>query len=304
MPSVGGASADLVISVPASTPVTITSDHGDLHITAIKAPVVATANHGDIELSAIAGATTAHLNSGSASMSAHSIDGGISVQGHAEDITLADITGPVTIDGEFFGTTHLEHVNGSVHFHTSRTDFQLARLDGEVEISPDANLSADRALGPVVLTTHGRNIRLDRMAGDIAVTNRNGSIDVIAAPTLGNITVENRNGPIKITLPEHASFSAQADTSDGETFTDFSLPSNSSGNHKTINGTVGSGGPTVRLTTANADISIVKGDVPPLPATAPEPPKITLAPTAPKAPTTSKTAKAPRLPPAAPAPAN
>ncbi len=192
-----------------------------------------------------------------------------------------------------------------VHFHTSRTDFQLARLDGEVEISPDSNLSADQALGPVVLTTHGRNIRLDRVAGDIAVTNRNGTIDIIAAPVIGNISVENRDGSVKVTLPEHAGFSAQADTSDGDLFTDFSLSTSSSGNHKTMSGAVANGGPTVRLTTTNSDISILKGDVQPIPPTPPPTPKITLtpatpavskAPAAPKAPKASKTPPAPAEP--------
>lgn len=302
MPSIDGASADLVITVPAATAVNVTANHGDIHISAIKSPVVALANHGDIELSAITGPVTAHLNSGGASMSARSIEGSVAIQGHAEDVTLADITGPVNIEGEFFGTTHLEHVNGSVHFHTSRTDFQLARLDGEVEINPDANLSADQALGPVVLTTHGRNIRLDRMAGDVAVTNRNGSIDLIEAPAIGNITLENRNGPVKVTLPEHANFSAQAETSDGDVSTEFSLPTNSSGSHRIISGTVGSGGPMVRLTTANADISILKADVPPLSPTPPAPPKITLAPVTP-GPAKSKAPAAPKQPKAPAAPA-
>jgi DUF4097 and DUF4098 domain-containing protein YvlB len=271
--------------------------------------VTAIANHGDVELSAIVGAATTHVNSGGASVSARNMEGGISIEGRAEDITLADIVGPVSINGEFFGTTHMEHVNGAVHFHTSRTDFQLARLDGEIDISPDANLSADQALGPVVLTTHGRNIRLDRVSGDVAVTNRNGTIDLIAAPAIGNITLEDRDGSIKTTLPEHASFSVQADTSDGDTFNEFSLPSNSSGNHRTMNGTVGSGGPFVRLSTTNADISILKSDVQALPPVPPAPPKITLTPPAmPKLPSLPKsaksaTAKAPDAPKAPAAPA-
>ena len=132
MPALDGASGDLVISVPASTAVNVTADHGDIHITSIKAPVFATANHGDIDLSAITGQASAHINSGGSSISAHSIDGGLTIQGKGEDVTLADISGPVTVNGDYFGTTHLERVRGSVHFHSSRTDFQLARLDGEM----------------------------------------------------------------------------------------------------------------------------------------------------------------------------
>lgn len=302
MPSMDGASADIIVTVPPAAGTTVTTNHGDIHIASLKAPVTAIANHGDVELSAISGAANVHVNSGGASVTAHSIDGGISIQGHAEDITISDITGPVSINGEFFGTTHLEHVNGAIHFHTSRTDFQLARLDGEVEISPDANLSADQVLGPLVLTTHGRNIRLDRVAGDVSVTNRNGTVDLIAAPAIGTIMIEDRNGAIKTTLPEHSSFSLQADTSDGDAFTEFSLPSSSSGNHRIISGSVGAGGPLVRLTTTNSDISILRSDVQPLPAVAPAPPKITLTPPATPAPAAkaSKAARAPAAPAAQP----
>ncbi|MDP9050474.1 MAG: DUF4097 family beta strand repeat-containing protein [Acidobacteriota bacterium] len=307
MPALDGASADLILSVPPAAGTTVTVNHGDIHIASIKGSVTAIANHGNVELSAITGMATAHVNSGSASVSARSMGSGIDIQGHAEDITIADVTGPVNINGEFFGTTHLEHVNGAVHFHTSRTDFQLARLDGEVEISPDANLSADQALGPVVLTTHNRNINLDRVSGDVSVTNRNGTIDLIAAPAIGTITLENRNGAIKTTLPEHSSFSLQAETNDGDAFTEFSLPTSSSGNHKTISGSIGSGGPTVRLSTTNSDVTILKSDVQPLPPIPPMPPKITLTPPAipamPASPRLPKQQKLPAVPKAPAAPA-
>jgi DUF4097 and DUF4098 domain-containing protein YvlB len=298
MPSIDGASAELVLTVPVSTPVNVTADHGDIHIASIKAPVVATANHGDIELSAITGAATAHINSGSSSISAHSMGSGITIQGHAQDVTLSDITGPVTLNGEFFGTTHMEHINGAVRFHTSRTDLQFVRLDGETEIS-SSGISADQVLGPVVLNTSNRNVSLDRLAGDIAVTNKNGNIDLTAAPTLGTITLEDRNGNIDATLPEKAGFSVQASTTNGDTSNDFSLSSNESGDRESINGTVGGGGPVVRITTANGDISLHKGDIEPLPAVSPAAPKITLAPATPatsKAPKAAKAAKAPAAP--------
>jgi DUF4097 and DUF4098 domain-containing protein YvlB len=303
MPSMQGASADLIITVPAAAGVTINANRGDVHVASIKAPVTVIANHGDIELAAISGATTAHLNSGGSSIAARNMDGGVAVQGHAEDVTLIEVTGPVNIQGEFFGTTHLEHINGPVHFHTSRTDFQLARLDGEVEMSSDANLAADQVLGPVVLNTHGRNIHLDRVAGDISVGNQHGTVDITAAPTIGNINVENRGGSVKVTMPEHASFTVQAETTDGDTFNEFSLPSNSSGNRHSISGMVGNGGVAVHVTTTNSDVSILKADVPPIPLTPPAPPKITLTPPpAPNAPAAPKAPKAPKAPPAPPAP--
>jgi DUF4097 and DUF4098 domain-containing protein YvlB len=273
-----GASADLVLTVPAAAAIRVNANRGDIHVASIKAPVAVTANHGEIELSAITGAATAHINSGGSSISAHSMGSGIAIEGRAQDITLSEITGPVSITGEFFGTTHLEHIQGTVHFHTSRTDLQLGRLDGEAEISPRSDLSADQALGPVILTTSNRNISFDRIAGDIAVTDRNGSIDLTAAPPLGAIDMEDRNGSVKLILPEHAGFTVQANTTDGEIYTDFPLPTSGSESRKSINGTVGAGGPMVHITTTNGDLSIDKGTVLPLPPLPPAPPKLTLAP--------------------------
>lgn len=281
MPPMDGARGDMTVTVPATAATRVTANRGDIHASAIKAPVTVTANHGDIDLAAITGAVTAHINSGGSSITAHDLDGGIAIEGRAQDVTLADVTGPVNVSGDIFGTTHLEHINGAIRFHTSRADFQLARLDGEAEIHRDAEISADQALGPVVVTTHNGNVTLDRAAGNVWVTDTNGTIDLTAAPVLGTITLEDRNGPVRVTLPEHANFTVQADTRNGSIDTDFELATRNSEGENSLSGTVGSGGPLVHLTTTNADISIRKGDVQPVPATAPAPPKITLAPTAP-----------------------
>jgi len=279
MPSLEGANADLVISVPPSTSVSITADHGNIHIASVKAAVSAIANHGDVDLSAITGAATAHINSGSSSLTAHSMGSGIAIEGHAQDVTLIDITGAVSLTGEFFGT-HLEHINGPIHYHTSRTDLQLARLDGEAELSPHSDLSIDQAVGPVVLNSNNHNINMDRITGDISVTDRSGTIELTAAPPLGTINIEDRNGSIKLILPDHAGFSVQADTSNGDIYTDFALPTTGSESHRSISGKMGQGGPLVHVTTTNGDISVDKGTVLPLPPLPPAPPRLTLAPAA------------------------
>ncbi len=278
--AIEGARTDLVVTVPAAAVINVNADRGDIHIASIKAAVTVIANHGDIDLSAITGAATAHINFPGSSITAHSMGSGIAIEGHAQDVTLSDIAGPVTLSGEFFGT-HLEHINGTIHYHTSRTELQVARLDGEAEISPRSDITAEQAVGPLVLTTSNHNINLDRITGDIAVTDRKGTIDLTAAPPLGTITLEDRNGNVKLVLPEHAGFTVQADTSNGDVYTDFPLPTSGSESHKNINGTVGAGGPMVHITTGNGDISIDKGTVLPLPPLPPAPPKLTLAPAAP-----------------------
>ena len=276
VPALEGARADLTITLPATAAATVMANHGDVRVSSLKAPVFVTSNHGDITLSAITGPIAAHINNGDSSFSAHSVTGPISLEGHGRDTTLSDLSGPVSIDGDFFGTSHFEHIRGPIRFHTSRTDFQLARLDGEVEIGPD--LSATEAVGPLTLTTGNRNVTLERISGDISVTNRNGSVDVTGAPPLGNLTIQNRNGSVDVTVPEQSGFTVDANTTNGDVNNDFSLATGGNDTHKNFSGTVGKGGPTLRITTSQGDISLKKATIMPLPPMPPAPPKLTALP--------------------------
>jgi DUF4097 and DUF4098 domain-containing protein YvlB len=276
VPIMDGTRSDLVITIPATAASTVHANHGDVHVNSIKAPVNVTANHGDVELSAVTGPTSTHINNGDSSFSAHSITGSVTVEGRGRDLTLSDLTGSVTLSGEFFGTTHIEHINGPIRFHTSRTDFQLGRLDGEVEISASADLTASEAVGPVTLATRNHNITLDRITGDVNVTNRNGTVDLTSAPPLGNVTIENRNGSVNVIVPEHAGFTVQAETTNGDLENDFSLPDQGNDTRKSFNGTVGKGGPLLRITTSQGDVSLKKDAVAPLPPAPPPPPPLSI----------------------------
>jgi DUF4097 and DUF4098 domain-containing protein YvlB len=280
VPAMEGARADLTITLPATAATTVMANRGDVKITAIKAPVAITANHGDVELSAITGDITTRINNSGSNLSAHSVTGSLTVEGHSHDSTISDLNGPLTMRGEFFGDAHFERIRGPLKFHTSRTDFQLGRLDGQIDISSSAALSTSEAVGPLTLTTHSRNITLDRIAGDVSVTNRNGSVDVTSAPPLSNVTVENRNGSVSVTVPEQANFAYQFDATNGDIESDFSeIKSTSEDSRKNaVNGTVGKGGPLLRVTTSQGDVSLKKASIMPLPPMPPMPPKLTALP--------------------------
>ena len=278
MPSMEGGRADLTVTLPGTTTLTINANRGDVRVSSVKAAISVTANHGDVDLSAIRGAVSGHINNGDSSFSARSMTGPLTIEGRGKDLNLSDLSGPIAMSGEFFGTTHLEHIRGPIRFHTSRTDLQLTRLEGEVEISPNADLSADQLAGPVTLNTRNRNITLDRVTGDLAVTNRNGSVDLTVAPPIGNVTVENRNGSVNVTVPNEAGFVVQAETTNGDVQNEFSLPNAGGQNHPGISGTVNHGGPLIRITTSQGDISLKKGSIAPLPPPPPAPPKLTALP--------------------------
>jgi DUF4097 and DUF4098 domain-containing protein YvlB len=282
IPAIDGTRADLTITLPATAPTIVTANHGDVHVSALMAPLQVTANHGNIELSAITGPVITHVNNSDSDLSAHSVSGPLTIQGRGHDTTLSDLSGPVTMSGDFFGTTHFERIRGPIKFHTSRTDLQFARLDGEIDIS-HADISASEAVGPLTLTAGNRNVTLDRIAGDVTVTNRNGSVDLTSAPPLGNVTVENRNGSVNLSLPEQANFAYQLDATNGNIESDFSqIKSNDDDDKKNVlSGSIGKGGPLLHISTSQGDISVKKASIMPLPPLPPMP-KITPLPPMPK----------------------
>jgi len=273
LPAIEGARVDLIITVPSASGQTIMANHGDIHLTGIRGPVNLTANHGDMEVSAIAGPVNAHIQNSASSFTANNIDGPVDLAGRGGDVTITAIQGPVSMQGDFFGSTHLEGLRGGFKFHSSRTDFQIARLDGEANFTDD-DLSADQAVGPVLLSTRNRNITLDRITGDINVTNRNGKVDVTSAPPIGNVTVEDRNGEVSVTLPDQAAFRVTAETSDADIENDFSLPVVENNNRKSVTGTVGKGTSTIKITTTQEDVAIKRASIAPLPPLPPMPPSL------------------------------
>ncbi len=293
VPSIEGSRADMTITVPNATPVTVTGDHGHIHLSSLKAPVTITANHGDVEVDAIGGSVTTHINNKNSSLSARGITGSVTVQGNCKDVDVADVTGAVTLGGDFFGKTHAERVAGAFRFHTSRTDFQLARLNGEVDIRR-GELSGDQIVGPVSLSARSYNVTLDRVAGDVSVTTSDGSVDITSAPPIGNLTIQNRNGSVNVTVPEHAAFTVQAETRDGDVETDFaSLSKSDDNNTGRLSGMVGGGGSLIRINTTDNDISVKRGVIAPLttmptPPTPPEPPDSPSVPKVPNPPSRAK----------------
>jgi hypothetical protein len=283
VPALDGASADLSITIPETGETTINANHGDISVTGVRAPVNVTANHGDIALKSIGGTVSAHINNRDASFSAHNITGDVYVRGHGDEMNISDVSGQVALEGEFYGDTHLEHLRGATSFRSNRTQLSLARLDGQLDISPDSDLSASQVAGPVTLRTRSRNVTLDRVSGDTEVTDSDGSVDIVAVPEagehIGSITVNDKNGEVNVTVPEHAGFTVDAETKGGEIESDLDLKSTGEHNDTTLQGTVGAGGPKLLIRTTHLNIGLHRKPEAPLPPPPPLP-----APAAPPAP--------------------
>lgn len=146
---------------------------------------------------------------------------------------------------------------GPLHFHSSRTDIQVARLDGSVSLD-DGDLGVDNATGPVSVSTRAMDISLQRIHGDVRVSNSDGSIAVEVLDPVGAMNLKNRNGSVHVTVPQNAKFSVNGVAADGEITSDFQLSIKENSDRSVASGSVGGGGPLLNLIAEKGDITLRK----------------------------------------------
>jgi len=272
---------NLIITLPKSASVNLTASHGGVTIAGLGGNVDAEVQHGDMEATAVKGNVHVRLSS-HGDFSAHDIQGDVTVEGNGGDLTVSDIQGKVTIQGDYTGDTHLERVDQTVHFHSSRTDLELARLPGDLSLNGDS-LHAAQVVGPVrVICSRSKDVEMSQVFGDTHVEDRDARVELGMAGSYA-VDVKNAKGDVEISLPPNVAASVDARTHNGDIVSDFPL-SIMGDENKTATGTIGKGGPRLVLSTEHADLHIRKGDeAPELPALT-SVPKVPVAPKAPQVP--------------------
>jgi len=268
---------DLDISFPRKASVNISTHSGDVSVLGREGDVQISAQHNEVSASDINGKVSLNLDHSAARVSQVSSD--VSIEGRANDVSLEDIKGAVHLDGEFMESVKLAKIGQGVVFKSSRTDMQLGRLDGDLDLD-SGDLQASNVTGPVRLTTRAKDIRLSDVSGDVRLRDEDGSVEV-KVKKLGNMQVENRKGDIELYLPDKASFQLDARAVGGEIESDFSsLKIDDSQN--TATGTVGSGGPRIVLNNEHGTIGIRKASSSDEQSEVPQPPKPPRAPSEPR----------------------
>lgn len=255
MPSDDSHVADMTIALPAAAPLQVRVDHGDVTVSGRKAAVTVNSNRGDVELTSIAGATRIAMHQGD--FTGRDLQGDFAISGRMNDVSLSQVTGSSTLTGDFFGDVHLDHLLGTVHLHSSRTEIQAARLEGTVSLS-DGDLSMENGLGPILVSTRAMDISLKQMQGQVTVKNSDGSVAVSVVDPVAAMDIENRNGSVDVNVPEKAKFSVQSVANDGEINSDFKLSQTSANDRATASGEVGGGGPLLHIVAEKGDIHLHK----------------------------------------------
>lgn len=267
---------NLAVTVPKTAQVNVNSGHGDVTAAGLGAGVTITSSHGDVHLSTIAGSTQVHFSNDRGDLSAHGIDGDLTADGNCNDVTFSEIKGKVNLNGEIFGDVHMENLSGPTHLHTSVTELEIGALPGDMTLNSD-DLRVTEARGQVRVITHAKDVELSQIYGDTYVDNSRGQITIEPAGSY-NIEAKSGKGDVEITLPPDASATVDGRTHNGDIVSDYSLAINGD-ESKSVSGRIGSGQSKINLNADVGDIRIKKGSGFP-----PAPPATAAGPAAPNAP--------------------
>jgi DUF4097 and DUF4098 domain-containing protein YvlB len=248
-------SVDLTVQVPANTSITMKAGRGNVAVNGLNGTVGVDAGHGNVTLNKIGGACTARMSGGD--FSAHALTSTLSVTGRTEDANVSDVSGKVTLEGDFLGEVDVAKLGGQLSFHSSRTTFDVEHLNGDLLLD-DSDLTINNAKGKVQAATRAKNITLTRVAGPLDLQTSDGDISVDLNGGDGPITLRNRNGAIRLGVPPDHLFRVDASAQDGSVSSDLNYTGKVERSDHSLTGDTGSGGNAtpVTLVAEHGDIEI------------------------------------------------
>lgn len=181
------------------------------------------------------------------------------------------------------GSVRVEGLEGSARLSSSNGSARASRIKGPVEISTsNASIEVTDIAGNAILRTSNGGVRADGVRGAFQATTSNGSINArlgdpepnspirlntsngsveLSINQLRNnsVSVDTSNSSITLRLPQNLGAQLRASTSHGNVTTDFDVSLRAGRISKnSIDGTIGSGGPTITLDTSNGSIRVLK----------------------------------------------
>jgi hypothetical protein len=262
------------ISVFPKASLTASTGRGDIDVNGIDGEVSLSAS-GHVDVQQAGSNTTLDLRRGDARV--HSVGGNVTINGRGQQIDIGEIAGQASINGEFYGPIHVRRIGKAVRFDSSRTALSVSGALGRLDMESGDLVLSDTP-GNVSLDTRDKDVQFENVQGAVAITDRNGNIDIrYSQPPTNNVTITNRSGDISLSLPSRSAFSITAVARSGDISNDFETPAlrlvETSPNAQ-LEGTVGSGGPKIVLNTSYGTVHIRRAPAaPPVPSPAPAAPK-------------------------------
>ncbi len=178
------------------------------------------------------------------------------------------------------GSIRIEDVKGQVNARSSNGSIRVNRLKGPLDAeTTNGSIEVSGQTGRTTLRTSNGGIRVEINQGALAASTSNGRINaqIAKSDALQPVRLESSNGRIDLSLdavrevrantsnssivvhlPESAGAQIRARTSNSSITTDFTELSPRVTAKHSLEGTLGSGGPLIDLSTSNGSIKLLK----------------------------------------------
>jgi DUF4097 and DUF4098 domain-containing protein YvlB len=250
-------SATLEISVPKGASVEVHGRLGDLDINDISGSVAITSDNAGVRLTNIGGDARVDLRRSDVVHMA-GVKGAVEIKGRGSDIELEDVSGPVSINGVYYGTIEMRKLAKPLRFTSLQTELNIEGVPGQVRMS-FGDFTASKVSGPMRLSLKSRDVEISDFTGPLEVTLERGDLDLRPGLPLASIEARSSSGDIRLALPESAQFTLNASTGRGSISNPFGggLKLEANGRSGSLRGSVG-GGPAIQLETQRGDIAVQK----------------------------------------------
>lgn len=160
------------------------------------------------------------------------------------------------------GRINIDRGSADVSASTGNGDVSIGETSGRVDASTgNGDVQVDGANGPVSVSTGNGRVFVLTSRGDVSASTGNGDIDVRikAGPIERDMKFNTGSGSIRITLPQDFNGSLDATSGTGSLRSDFEISVIGRLDAHHVRGTIGRGGPQIRLVTGSGTIELRKG---------------------------------------------
>jgi len=180
------------------------------------------------------------------------------------------------------GALHINEIDGAANLHTTNGAVRVAKVRGKLEIqttngaidmqevegeaqvrTTNGAVHASAVRGPLTATTSNGGVHADledSRGGPISLTTTNGGVDLkLGTVSQSSVKAITTNGGITVRMPASAGAHVKAETSaHSRVQSDFDVRREGQNSPSHLEGVVGSGGPTLELTTSQGGIRLLK----------------------------------------------
>lgn len=159
------------------------------------------------------------------------------------------------------GDVAIDRAGAAVSAATGNGDVTIGQTTGTVTAATgNGDVRVDQAGGPVKVSTGNGRIHVATSSGPVSASTGNGPIDVTMKQLQdgGDMSFTSGSGSVTITLPAEYNGEVDMVSGSGSLHSDFPIKVTGRLNPQHIRGTIGNGGPLLRLVTGSGSIELRK----------------------------------------------